>query len=1166
LVSIKCPRCGKVLNAPDGTTAGQGRCPHCGGRVDLAKAERVGLQPGDVVGGCRVESLVGRGGMAAVYRATQLSLDRPVALKVLAERLAHRPSFVERFDREATALAQLSHANIVNILDKGVEGGTYFLVMEFVSGESLRDRLRREGKLPLHEALRIFHQAAAGLEYAHGQKVLHRDIKPENILLTPSGEAKLADFGIARITGDDAAAPQRLTMAQTRMGTAHYMAPEQVRDAGSADHRADIYALGVTLYEMLTGELPIGHYKRASQLADGVPVTVDKVIATALAASPDERFGSVAEFHAALQAAVAPGALAHAHERHPARRARHAPSPQVLAAAIVLLLVGIGAAIVLLGSRRPSERPVAQPPPQAPRANEAEKREDRAGELLALASRRAALGKWSEAKDLLRELEADYAGTAFYAENKADITELLQHTEAMLAPKPPPKAAKAPEAEPLVPEPPKAEPPSQPTPSVKAEPEPKAPPKQGTPAEAKDGTLFDGASLAGWRIVDPTSEGRKGPSVSLANGRLEIDGGKKVAGIVWTRETPREGYELTAEVMRVQGQGAFATLAFPVGDTACALILGGNTGSGLDTVDGQSLPRNETRRDASFENDRWYKASVRVTATRIEAKVDGKTLLEIPRAGHEFALPEWAAEFAPLGVLSWRAVAAVRSVHLRRLVFAPPRVVKAEPSRAEELLAGIRPLWAKRSYDAALEAARAGLAAAGDGESRQRAQAVVRAAELLPRLWALVAAGAEAMAGKPFTARGGVTGKIQGVKGDSLWLSIGAAATGSKLATLEATSLFALARAGLKPEDADGHLVLALFAAFDAEPDLPLAHKELAAAKAAGADAADLAALIDLSGMPAFRRAIAAARQKCEAADYKAARQLLTEAQKLKPDSPDAARVIESSLQVLLGQTVAACRVADFARAAELLGFAQTLDAGHPDVVKLADWLKEHGKPYFVENFDSPKLDRWDVESGTWRVLGGRLTCKALRRDLGQIFMQSAAPQGTRDFLLTFDTGNSSDARSFRFGAVFREQARGEGGGHFLYCLLSGTHSLLCVGGATGYSLMPTGSVAGVKFRYTRQEPLYLGGQRFPVDVGKLYRVAVRCLGNTFECYVNEQLVADGVTGAAASGRIGFLVEGGECVFDNVRLYVPAPLPELALLGGEVELTDPEDPQEKAKP
>ena len=1169
MTSIRCPSCGKVLNAPDGATAGRGKCPRCGELVDLATAERVGLKPGDTLGGCRIEALVGRGGMAAVYLATQLSLDRPVALKVLARHLARVGSFLERFEREATALAQLSHPNIVAILDKGTEGDTCFFVMEYVQGESLRQRLLRGGRLPFRQALRVFDQVAAGLEYAHARNVLHRDIKPENILLTATGEAKLADFGIARITGVDAPQRQRLTLAQTRMGTAHYMAPEQMRDAAVADHRADIYALGVTLYEMLTGELPIGNYRPASSIGEGVPPAVDAVIARALAASPDERFASVADFRAALRAAAAARPTA---GRAVAGKRPFWRSPRILAAGAAAA-AAIALAIIVLLSRPPLPPPAAQAPPPPP--SQGQSREEKANELLAAASLRAALGNWGEAKTLLATLRKDYANTQVFAENKADIAELVRQADAVLQPKPPPKPAVEPPKPKAEPEPappkkegpePKAEP--APTPMPKAEPAPKAQPKEEPPPEApRELVLFDGTSLDGWQV--PESGPRKAESVRLAGGQATIESSRRAAGMAWKGPLPRQDYELAIEAMRPEpaaGRGAFAYIVFPVAEAECSLVLGTPTGSGLELVDGQGLLRTGSRFDFTADPARWYKIAIRVTPTRVEVRVDGARVAEVSRTGRQFAVPSWCVEYKPLGVVAWHSTLAIRSVRVRRLAFAPAKLVKDDPSQAEELVARLRPLWAKRAYDAAAAAARA-VVADGGADARAR-EAAIAASEALPRIWSLAAAGAEALKGKPFASKG-LAARIVGVKGDALILAVGAAETSRKLASLDSADLFALARAGADPGDPADRLVLAYFAAFDEGENPALAQRELAAARAAGGDTSQAAALIALAGLPAYRKALAAARERAEAGDHTAARKALAEALKLRPDAPDAARIAENCLQGLLTQALAAARAADFAKAHELAELAEALEPRHPDVPKLADWLKAHSKPVFIETFDTPRLDRWETESGIWRVSNGRLVCRTIFLGSAHICLREPRA-GLRDFLLTLDLGNSPDARSFRFGALFREQGLRrrdpEDDASFLYCLLSSTHGLLCVGGATGYTRGPVGALEGVKFRYVRQEPVYLGGQRFPVEPGKLYRLAIRCVGNIFECYVNGQLVAEGVTGAADIGRIGLLVHGGECVFDNVKLYPAAPLPELSLAGGEAVIEEPEAPQERSSP
>jgi hypothetical protein len=216
------------------------------------------LEAGRIVAGYRIEGLLGKGGMGAVYRATQLSMNRPVAFKVLAPRFAHDPAFVGRFKREARAAGRLHHHNVVMVHDAGEADGLVFFSMELVEGRSLRELIRERGRFPPDEALRIVRQVLEALAYAHGRSVVHRDIKPDNIMLTPAGVAKVADLGLSRIDGPASADTTELfqTAVGSFMGTPHYMAPEQGRDAHGADHRADLWSVGATLYHMTTGAQP----------------------------------------------------------------------------------------------------------------------------------------------------------------------------------------------------------------------------------------------------------------------------------------------------------------------------------------------------------------------------------------------------------------------------------------------------------------------------------------------------------------------------------------------------------------------------------------------------------------------------------------------------------------------------------------------------------------------------------------------------------------------------------------------------------------------------------------------------------------------------------------------------------------------------------------------
>jgi tRNA A-37 threonylcarbamoyl transferase component Bud32 len=230
---------------------------------------------------------IGQGGMGYVYKARQVKLDRLVALKILASELAKGVEFTERFTREARTLARVSHPHIVGIHDFGESGGFHYFVMEYVDGANLRDILRA-GKLTPREALAIVPQICDAIQYAHDEGFVHRDIKPENILVDRKGRVKIADFGLAKLLQIEGK-PYTLTLSGQVMGTPAYMAPEQIERPADVDHRADIYSLGVILYEMLTGELPLGHFAPPSRKVQ-LDVRLDEVVLHALAKEPERRY------------------------------------------------------------------------------------------------------------------------------------------------------------------------------------------------------------------------------------------------------------------------------------------------------------------------------------------------------------------------------------------------------------------------------------------------------------------------------------------------------------------------------------------------------------------------------------------------------------------------------------------------------------------------------------------------------------------------------------------------------------------------------------------------------------------------------------------------------------------------------------------------------------
>jgi len=276
------------------------------------------LAAGTALGGrYELDEVVGSGGMATVWRAHDLVLDRPVAVKILHARLAEDPAFLDRFNTEATASARLTHPNIVHVFDAGTADGSAFIVMELFDGETLRDRLHRTGPLPPAEAASIMVQALQGLQFAHDHNLIHRDVKPANVLVASDGRVKVTDFGIAKVAYGGTADP---TTTGKVLGSVPYLAPEQV-EGNPLDARADVYAAGAMLYELLTGRPPfVAETDLAAAMLrltsdpipprairSGIPRGLDAVVMRSLARKPDDRFGSAAAMAAAL-APFEPGA------------------------------------------------------------------------------------------------------------------------------------------------------------------------------------------------------------------------------------------------------------------------------------------------------------------------------------------------------------------------------------------------------------------------------------------------------------------------------------------------------------------------------------------------------------------------------------------------------------------------------------------------------------------------------------------------------------------------------------------------------------------------------------------------------------------------------------------------------------------------------------------
>ncbi len=255
---------------------------------------------GTKMGRWMLTRLIGRGGMGRVYEARGGLMNRRVALKVLNEDLAEDASFVKRFHREAKLLGSLSHPHVVDVIDRGLTNDRLWFAMEYVRGESLR-RLMDRGPVAPDQAGRIAGEIAGALSYAHQRGIVHRDLKPENVLLDERGTVHLVDFGLSRLVGASPdQASTRLTRTDVILGTYEYMSPEQRRGDRALDGRADIFALGVILYEMLTGTLPLGRFTPPSQAARKVPRAFDDVVNQALATDRKDRYADAGRFQDAI--------------------------------------------------------------------------------------------------------------------------------------------------------------------------------------------------------------------------------------------------------------------------------------------------------------------------------------------------------------------------------------------------------------------------------------------------------------------------------------------------------------------------------------------------------------------------------------------------------------------------------------------------------------------------------------------------------------------------------------------------------------------------------------------------------------------------------------------------------------------------------------------------
>jgi serine/threonine-protein kinase len=267
-----------------------------------------------ISGRYQVLETIGGGGMANVYKALDVILDRHVAVKVLQPQFSDDPQFIKRFRREAQAATSLAHPNIVNIYDVGEEGNTYYIVMEYVDGQTLKELIQSQGPLPVEDCIDYMEQMLAALEHSHANHIIHRDIKPHNILISHDGVVKVTDFGIAR-----AISAATITHTNSVMGSVHYLSPEQAR-GGHVTYKSDIYSLGIVFYEMVTGVLPfsgdtavsiaIKHLQNdvpsAREIIPTLPQSIENIIRKATVKDPTKRYATVHEMEEDVITALLP--------------------------------------------------------------------------------------------------------------------------------------------------------------------------------------------------------------------------------------------------------------------------------------------------------------------------------------------------------------------------------------------------------------------------------------------------------------------------------------------------------------------------------------------------------------------------------------------------------------------------------------------------------------------------------------------------------------------------------------------------------------------------------------------------------------------------------------------------------------------------------------------
>ena len=456
----KCSECGNHFEF-DPEADDRVVCPHCAATLATPGASRVDKADpllGQMLGQFEIVEVLGRGGMGAVYKARQTSLDRFVALKILPRAFARDASFVERFAREGRAAAAVKHPHIIGVYGVGQEGGLHFIAMELVQGQSLGDVLKQAGPLSAERAIDLLRQVASALGEAHDAGIHHRDIKPSNILLDHRGNAKVADFGLAKRQGMDVS----VTQTGQALGTPLYMPPEAARGQ-PLDARSDLYSLGATFYQALAGRPPfqgssaaelVGKHLEAKvpplqQVAPDTPPALCRIIHRLLRKQPAQRYESAHQLLAALERlegrlTAEPDDVTRTLPSAPRPATQHR-EPEARKRPIALIAgIGGGALLLLLllllllspGGNRPPKAVKPPPPSKAPAQPNPDADEKNAAIVLNNARTCAAKGEWDKVEIYLGRLKTKYSETQLYAASLAAVADLRKQAAAALRPEP----------------------------------------------------------------------------------------------------------------------------------------------------------------------------------------------------------------------------------------------------------------------------------------------------------------------------------------------------------------------------------------------------------------------------------------------------------------------------------------------------------------------------------------------------------------------------------------------------------------------------------------------------------------------------------------------------------------------------------------------------------